>query len=144
MMKFLQNYTIGALLLGALSLPAHAETPSFSCKVDLMTLDFTPVFTDHWKLNQFKEANGLAYQRIHQTVTNKNQLEMLQNIHVFYSEDDKEHLYLKAEVRFQVINMAQKRSKPTVKMYTFKDKIKIGKRKNYSNGATVLSLFCFK
>jgi hypothetical protein len=134
---------IAALLFGGITLPAHAELPSFSCKVDIMTLDFKPVFTDHWKLNEFKEENGLAYQRIHQSFIGDNQLEMLQNVHVFYSKDDKDYLYLKAEVRYQTANLVKKRSQPIDKMYTFKDKIKIGKRKNYSNGKTVLSLFCF-
>jgi hypothetical protein len=131
------------ILMLILSSGVSASNLNFSCQISLLDSDLNSIYSENWSLTNFnKSGDGVYSTLLYKEIVTKTGLELTEKIYAFYSINDRDHLYIKANVDFDYRSKLMKESRR--KHYTIKDRIKFNKRSNYSNGTTNLSFFCFK
>jgi hypothetical protein len=136
------KYLTTFILLYSLSFNTKAEEDhDFICRMDVLEShnNLKPLFTDTWLISDTKKKDDIYHHLVYKEIENYG-MNMSEKVHIFYQKEDVSSLYLKLDINFNYRDKITK--KISKKNFSFKDKVSIGNRSNYSNGQQVLTINC--
>lgn len=136
-----KSINLSALFLLSISFNSiAADDIKFRCELNIVDNMQNVYYSDIWDIKDSEPNDDYYHDLIYKNSTNPRGYNLYQKSHIFYKKETQNLLYLKSDIKYDYKSSLGKEK--VRKEFKFKDKLRLGEIKTYSNGTNNLSIIC--